>query len=66
VAGAVALCINDGGVPGPCAGLTPAQIITKVIGGASAAETSANGFTGDPMHVVKGKYFGPLLSVSGY
>jgi hypothetical protein len=65
-AGAVALCINDGGVPGPCAGLTPAQIINKIVSGATAAETSANGFTGDPMHAVRGKYFGPLLSVSGY
>ena len=30
VAGAVALCLEDGGVAGPCAGLSPAEIVQTV------------------------------------
>jgi subtilisin family serine protease len=66
VAGAVALCLNDGGVPGPCAGLTPAQIITQLRGAAAANATLANGFKGDPLRPVAGKYFGDLVSAGLY
>jgi subtilisin family serine protease len=66
VAGAVALCIDDGGLSGPCSGLTPAQIIAKVRADAAANATSANGFAGDPFHALTGRYFGYLVSAAGY
>jgi subtilisin family serine protease len=66
VAGTVALCINDNGVSGPCAGLTPAQVIAKVMSDAKAYATSTNGFTGDPFHPVTGKYFGYLVYTGLY
>jgi subtilisin len=66
VAGAVALCLDDGASAGPCAGLTPAQIIAKMRGDAAANATSSNGFSGDPLHPPSGKYFGYLLSAGGY
>jgi subtilisin family serine protease len=66
VAGTVALCLDDGGVPGPCAGLTPAQIISQLRGDAAANATLANGFNGDPLRPVSGKYFGDLVSAGLY
>jgi subtilisin family serine protease len=66
VAGTVALCLNDGGVPGPCSSLTPAQIIAKVRSDATANAISTNGFVGDPLHPITGKYFGYLVDVIGY
>jgi len=66
VSGAVALCLGNGSGPGPCAGLPPAQIIQKVRGDAQTHATDANGFLGDPRHVLSGKYFGYLLSAGGY
>jgi subtilisin family serine protease len=66
VAGAVALCLNDGGVPGPCAGLTPAQIIAKLRADAQAQATLVNGFAGDPLRPAAGKYFGYLVSAATY
>ena len=66
VSGTVALCIDDGGIAGPCAGLSPAGIVAKIRSDAQAAATSANGFTGDPLHPVGGKYFGYLVSAAGY
>ena len=66
VAGTVALCLADGTVPGPCSGLTPAQIIAKVRGDAAAAATSGNGFTGDPLHPMAGRYYGNLVNAAGY
>jgi subtilisin len=66
VAGTVALCINDGGVAGPCAGLSPRAIVAKVRGDSQAAATSSNGFNGDPLHPVSGKFFGYLVSAAGY
>jgi subtilisin family serine protease len=56
VAGAVALCLGSGGVPGPCAGLSPAQIIDKLRADAAAHASLANGFLGDPLRPV-----GPAL-----
>ncbi len=72
VTGTLALCFNDGGVAGPCAGMTPAAAITKVRADAAAASTSFegvtedDGFSGDPLHPVSGKYFGYLVSAWTY
>ena len=66
VAGAVALCLNDGGVAGSCAGLTPTQILTRIRSDAATAATSSNGFSGDPLHPVSGKYFGYLVAAGLY
>jgi subtilisin len=66
VAGAVALCLDDGGVAGPCAGLSPAAIVAKIRADSQAAATSATGFRGDPLHPVSGKYFGYLVNAAGY
>ncbi len=66
VAGTVALCLNDGGVPGPCSGLTPAQIIARVRSDASTNATNSNGFNGDPFHPIAGRYYGNLVNAAGY
>jgi subtilisin family serine protease len=66
VAGTVALCLNDGGAAGPCSGLTPAQIIAKLRSDAATNATPSNGFVGDPLHPIVGKYFGYLVSATGY
>ena len=57
---------GNGGTAGPCNGLTPTQIIQKIRTDAQAHATSANGFTGDPLHPVSGKYFGYLAWAGGY
>jgi subtilisin family serine protease len=61
VAGLVARCIDAG----PCAGLTPAQIITKLQADA-AARPAAEGFLGDTHKPVAGKYYGNLADALGY
>ena len=67
VAGSVALCLGTGGATGPCTGFSPAQIVQKLRSDASAHATSANnGFTGDPLHPVSGKYFGYLTWDGAY
>jgi subtilisin family serine protease len=66
VAGTVALCLNDGGLAGACAGMTASQVIVKLRTDAAAAATSANGFTGDPLHPLSGRYYGNLVSAAGY
>jgi subtilisin family serine protease len=66
VSGTVALCFGSGGVAGPCAGMTPAQVITKIRNDAQAAATTANGFTGDPNAPNGSRYYGYLVSASGY
>ena len=62
VAGSVALCLGEGSAAGPCAGLTPAQIVQRMR--TTAADRTlavpGYGFTGDPSHAVSGKYFGYL------
>ena len=63
-AGTVALCIGSGGTPGPCAGLTPANVISRIR--ADAAAHSTGGFLGDPGSAVANRYFGPLVSASAY
>jgi subtilisin family serine protease len=66
VAGAVALCLNDGGVAGPCAGLTPAQVVAHIRADAVSAATLTNGFLGDPLRPVSGKYYGYLVTALSY
>ena len=66
VAGAVALCIGNGGSDGPCAGLAPAGVIARLRADAAAFGTVANGFSGDPLRPVSGRYFGYLASAGGY
>ena len=66
VAGTVALCLNDGGIAGPCSGMTPAQVIARIRADAAAHATSTNGFTGDPFHPIAGRYFGYLDYAGGY
>ena len=66
VAGAVALCIGNGGDPGPCAGLSPGAVAARIRSDAAAAATTANGFLGDPLRPVYGKQFGHLLAAAGY
>ncbi len=45
VAGAVALCIGNGGKAGPCSGLTPAEIIRRIVGDAIPEPGDAIGRT---------------------
>jgi subtilisin family serine protease len=66
VAGTVALCIGDGGVPGPCAGLSPAAVIARVRSDAAVGATLSSGFVGDPLRPLSGKYFGYLATAGGY
>lgn len=66
VAGTVALCIGNGGTAGPCAGLAPAAVITRVRADSAAAATLAGGFAGDPFRPVTGRYYGYLAAASGY
>jgi subtilisin family serine protease len=76
VSGVAALCIGHGGVSGPCAGRTPAQIIQKLRADAAdhASADAGYGFTGDPDHPVtsggrrrpRTLYFGFLTWAGGY
>ena len=58
VAGAVARCVSQAGTAGPCAGMTPAEIVERMRSDASAALTADTtyGFT-QPA----GRVFGPLV-----
>jgi subtilisin len=60
-AGVAALCLGEAGASGPCAGLAPDGIVQKLRRDAELHATSANGFTGDPLHSL-GRYFGFLVS----
>jgi subtilisin len=62
VAGAVALCLAEGGVSGPCAELSPPQIIAKMRSTAESrtASSPGYGFAGDPTRPVLGRYYGYL------
>ncbi len=64
VAGTVALCIASG----PCVGLTPSQIVQKVVADATAYNTAnpGYGFQGDPFRPVSGKYYGYLIRAAQY
>jgi subtilisin len=61
VAGLVARCIDAG----PCAGMTPAQIVAKLQADA-AARPADQGFLGDTHKPVPGKYYGNLADDLGY
>jgi subtilisin len=64
VSGAVALCIASG----PCAGLTPAQIVQKLVAdsGNYNAANRGYGFQGDPLRPISGKYYGSLIRAGLY
>jgi subtilisin family serine protease len=64
VTGVVALCIASGS----CAGLTPAGIVSKIVGDANAYNTAYPdyGYAGDPNHPTAGKNYGPLIRASLY
>ncbi|HET9010366.1 MAG TPA: S8 family serine peptidase [Gemmatimonadaceae bacterium] len=66
VAGTIALCVGNGGVAGPCNGLTPAQIVQKLRTDAAGAATLSNGFTGDPLHPVSTRHYGYLAAPGLY
>jgi subtilisin family serine protease len=61
VAGLVARCIDAG----PCAGMSPAQIIAKLKADA-AARPAASGFMGDTNSPVPAKFYGSLVNDTGY
>jgi subtilisin family serine protease len=61
VAGLVARCIDAG----PCAGMSPAQIIAKLKADA-AARPADRGFTGDTHRPTPGKFYGDLVHDIGY
>jgi subtilisin len=64
--GTVALCVGSGGVAGPCAGLAPADVISRIRADAAASAASIGGFEGDPFTPVAGRYFGPLVPAGAY
>jgi diguanylate cyclase (GGDEF)-like protein len=63
VAAVAALCNGSAGVPGPCAGLPPADVIRSLRTRAASVATTANGFTGDPLRPISGKLFGHLVAL---
>ena len=67
LAGAVALCLGEGGGAGPCTGLTPAQIVSKLRADAATYNnaTTGYGFAGDPLRAFSGVYFGHLAFSGG-
>jgi subtilisin family serine protease len=62
VAALAALCIEEAGRPGPCAGLSPAQVVAKLRSEAQAHTTATPGygFSGDPLRPFSGAAFGYL------
>jgi subtilisin len=66
VAGTVALCI----AAGPCASLTPAQIVQKMTADAAAYNTARRnvgyGFQGDPLRPIADRYYGYLVRAALY
>jgi subtilisin len=63
-AGLAALCIGEAGMPGPCAGMTPGQIVQRLRADAEGfrAARPGAGFAGDPgAPPSDGRYYGFLL-----
>jgi subtilisin len=61
VAGVTALCLDEGGVRGPCAGLTASGVVDLVRAEAEQRTVSGGfGFRGDPRDPIVGRYFGYL------
>ncbi len=63
-AGTVALCIAYG----PCAGLTPAQIVARIVSDAKAYNlaNSGYGYDGDPLRPDGDRYYGYLVNAGIY
>ena len=59
-AGTAALCIA-----GPCAGMTPSQVVSALRSGA-AAQPASYGFSGDPNSPIGSRYYGYLAYAGGY
>lgn len=59
-AGTAALCIA-----GPCAGMTPSQVVQKLRGDA-AAQPASYGFASDPNSPSGNRYYGYLVYAGGY
>ena len=66
VSGAVALCLGNGGTPGPCAELTPPEIMNQIRDDAAAASHDGWGFVGDPLMPLAVGRFGHLVSAACY
>ena len=66
IAGAVALCLDEGGRAGPCAGRSPAEIVDKMRADAAsrAGAEAGSGFAGDPGQPLPERYFGYLTWAS--
>jgi subtilisin family serine protease len=62
VAGVVAVCMGEAGRPGPCADMSPAEVIEQARAEAAANATPQNGFLGDPFSPVGGRFYGHLIS----
>ena len=60
VSGVAALCLA-----GPCAGMTPAQVIARLRADAQA-RPSSYGFAGDPNPPAEARYYGYLAYAGGY
>jgi Subtilase family len=62
VSGLVALRIANG----QCAGLTPREIVAKIVEDAATynAENTGYGYEGDPLRPITGEYYGYLLSLA--
>ena len=65
VAGTVALCLGNGGLPGPCAGMAPSQVIARLRADAALAAPTF-GFTGDSLRPISGRFYGDLVSAAAY
>ncbi len=67
VAGLVALCMDEAGAAGPCAGLTPAQTIAYMRADAETYSTAHPnyGFLRDPLHSPLASHFGFLGVLGG-
>lgn len=68
VAGWIALCIGEAGAAGPCAALSPAQIVQRVLVDAAAFRGARpqTGFAGDPAAPLSGgRYYGFMLRPMG-
>lgn len=66
VAGTVALCHGSDRRDGPCAGLSPGDVIERIRSDAERRATWANGFLGDSTRTLSGRYFGPLVAADAY
>jgi subtilisin len=62
LAASVALCMGEAGAAGPCAGSTPAQIVSRMRSeaGTYSGSNASYGFDGDPLRPRAGAYFGFL------